>query len=118
MPQDMYSRQTNLPSNASKVFGSIADDRVVKSHRPIMSATRQTPTDVTTPGVTKRGIRPARVSEDFPPPLAPTIHRNGVPRSAAAHPQLAASSMPITIKPRLPPSGILPVWGDHRIQKR
>ena len=46
-----------------------------------MMATRQTSIAATIPGVVSRGIRPARASDDFPEPLAPTISRNGVPRS-------------------------------------
>ena len=45
------------------------------------------------PGVVSRGIRPARASEDLPDPLAPTISRNGVPRSAAAASRRRASSI-------------------------
>ena len=36
-----------------------------------------------TPGAVNRGTRPARTSEDFPAPLAPTTSRNGLCRSAA-----------------------------------
>ena len=56
-------------------------------------ATRQTSTEATTPGVVSRGISPARASEDLPVPLAPTISRNGVPRSDAAARRRRASSM-------------------------
>ncbi len=37
-----------------------------------------------TPGVVSRGSKPARASEDFPEPLAPTTNRYGEPRLPAS----------------------------------
>jgi hypothetical protein len=49
-----------------------------------MIAVRHSSTPATIPGVVKRGIRPARAREDLPAPMAPTMRRKGVPRSAAS----------------------------------
>ena len=43
-----------------------------------MTAMRQISTLGTTPGLRSRGATPARISEDFPAPLSPTMSRKGI----------------------------------------
>lgn len=68
----------NPPIWSSGTSNALARVRNGSGSSPIRAtAIRKTSTFGVTPGVTSRGATPARISDDFPAPLSPTIRRNG-----------------------------------------